>query len=64
MNLRCRIFGHTFVDSFKYRTCLRCGVKIKRVLTGLHREVDENAKIILILEAEFLLHTAETEHNH
>jgi len=63
MKLRCRLFGHTFVDNFKYRKCLTCGLVQKKVLTPLHRELDENAKTILLMEAELLLLMAEKEND-
>jgi|GEM_PF-5505812 hypothetical protein len=61
MNLRCLLFGHAFIDGFKYRRCLRCGLTQKKVLKGMEQELDNNAKIILELETDYLIQKSQIE---
>ena len=63
MSVRCWLFGHAFVDGFKYRRCLRCGLTQRRVLKGIEKELDNNAKIILELETDYLIQKSQYENN-
>lgn len=55
MNFYCWLFGHTFVESFKYKTCLRCGLRQKKILKGIAKELDLSAKMELDIYTELLL---------
>jgi len=61
MSLRCRIFGHQWLDLFKHRRCLRCGKTEKKILKGIVKELDANASEILELETDLLLIKARQE---
>lgn len=55
MSIRCYLFGHAFIDGFKYRKCLRCGKIEKKVLKGIYKELDKTAQMELEIYCELLI---------